>query len=346
MITLYDFTLLSSAGGTISRGGGRCPWRRTVVLLPAVTAIRVHAQEIGNPRRRHAHRSTSGAGIGERHFREFPDRGTPAQISATVSGASAIAGAQEAMLSLARLRPRHHPRRHGDPDQSPRSGCVGAANGRAEELSAPVSVGIEGSSPRGGGRNVLGVVPNAWTRDAARASRSAAPVRHERWQPRTRRPADGVENRQRPRRRPGGAASSRRRRHERAAACGQLARSTDTGVRELHGRACRNGVLHAEALGEVGRRRLARIRKGGRLSAQVNAKEGLGGAGHNKSAERNIGLLHGSERASSNRKPGPGSELAWQQSFGNGTVRRARGVVGRANYLDVNTYANSGRGSS
>jgi porin len=82
----------------------------------------------------------------------------------------------------------------------------------------------------------------------------------------------------------------------------------------------------------------------GWLSAQVNAKEGLGGAGANQSAAANIGSLTNPSGVFSNRNGFRVPELAWQQSFARGEVVALAGVVSQGNYLDVNTYANTGRG--
>ncbi len=82
----------------------------------------------------------------------------------------------------------------------------------------------------------------------------------------------------------------------------------------------------------------------GWLSAQVNAKEGLGGAGANQSAQENIGSLTNPTGIFSSRNGLRVPELAWQQSFAGGTFVTLAGVVDQGNYLDVNTYANTGRG--
>jgi porin len=82
----------------------------------------------------------------------------------------------------------------------------------------------------------------------------------------------------------------------------------------------------------------------GWLSAQVNAKEGLGGAGANQSAKANIGTLVDPQGIISNRNGFRAPELAWQQSLAKGEVVMLAGVVSQGNYLDVNTYANTGRG--
>jgi porin len=82
----------------------------------------------------------------------------------------------------------------------------------------------------------------------------------------------------------------------------------------------------------------------GWLSAQVNAKEGLGGAGANQDAKSNIGMLTQPQGTVSSRNGFRVPELAWQESLARGSVVALAGVVSQSNYLDVNTYANSGRG--
>src|SRR5262245_55815322 len=82
----------------------------------------------------------------------------------------------------------------------------------------------------------------------------------------------------------------------------------------------------------------------GWLSAGINAKEGLGGAGVNQSAEGNIGSLTNPSGTFSSRNGFRIPELAWQQAFARGAFVALGGVVSQSNYLDVNTYANSGRG--
>jgi porin len=82
----------------------------------------------------------------------------------------------------------------------------------------------------------------------------------------------------------------------------------------------------------------------GWLSTQVNAKEGLGGAGKNQSAEHNIGTLTNPSGTFSNRNGFRIPELAWQEAFARGAFVALGGVVSQSNYIDVNTYANSGRG--
>ena len=82
----------------------------------------------------------------------------------------------------------------------------------------------------------------------------------------------------------------------------------------------------------------------GWLSAQVNAKEGLGGAGANQGAAGNIGMLTDPQGTISKRNGFRVPELAWQQAFAKGSLVTLAGVVAQGNYLDVNTYANTGRG--
>jgi hypothetical protein len=82
----------------------------------------------------------------------------------------------------------------------------------------------------------------------------------------------------------------------------------------------------------------------GGLTAEVEAKEGLGGAGVNQSAKGNIGSLVNPTGVFSSRNGLRVPELAWQESFAGGRAVAIAGVVDQSNYIDVNTYANSGRG--
>jgi porin len=82
----------------------------------------------------------------------------------------------------------------------------------------------------------------------------------------------------------------------------------------------------------------------GWLSAQVDAQEGLGGAGKNQTTQHNLGMLTSPDGLTSNHRGFRVPELAWQQAFDRGSVVALGGVVSQGNYLDVNTYANSGRG--
>ena len=82
----------------------------------------------------------------------------------------------------------------------------------------------------------------------------------------------------------------------------------------------------------------------GWLSAELEAKEGLGGAGVNQNAKTNIGMLTQPQGTISSHNGFRVPELAWQQAFARGAFVFVAGVVDQGNYLDVNTYANSGRG--
>jgi len=82
----------------------------------------------------------------------------------------------------------------------------------------------------------------------------------------------------------------------------------------------------------------------GWLSAEFEAKEGLGGAGANQNAKTNIGSLTQPQGTFSARDGFRVPELAWQQAFAQGRFVVLGGVVDQGNYLDANTYANSGRG--
>ena len=82
----------------------------------------------------------------------------------------------------------------------------------------------------------------------------------------------------------------------------------------------------------------------GWLSAEAAAKEGLGGAGANQNAKSNIGMLTQPQGTVSSKNGFRIPELAWQQAFARGAFVAIAGVVDQGNYLDVNTYANTGRG--
>jgi porin len=82
----------------------------------------------------------------------------------------------------------------------------------------------------------------------------------------------------------------------------------------------------------------------GGLSTEIEAKEGLGGAGVNQSAKGNIGSLTNPTGSFSRRNDFRIPELAWQESFARGRGVVMAGVVDQSNYIDVNTYANTGRG--
>lgn len=82
----------------------------------------------------------------------------------------------------------------------------------------------------------------------------------------------------------------------------------------------------------------------GWLSAQIEAKTGLGVGGDDQSAKSNLGTLTSPTGIWSSHNGWRIPELAWQQSFGHGEVVVLAGMVSQGNYLDVNSYANSGRG--
>jgi porin len=82
----------------------------------------------------------------------------------------------------------------------------------------------------------------------------------------------------------------------------------------------------------------------GWLSAQIEAKTGLGVGGDDQSARSNLGTLTSPTGIWSSHNGWRIPELAWQQSFGHGEVVVLAGMVSQGNYLDVNSYANSGRG--
>jgi hypothetical protein len=82
----------------------------------------------------------------------------------------------------------------------------------------------------------------------------------------------------------------------------------------------------------------------GWLSAQIEAKTGLGQSGETQSAQSNLGTLTNPTGIWSSVNGFRIPELAWQQSFREGEVVLLAGMVSQGNYIDVNTYANSGRG--
>jgi porin len=82
----------------------------------------------------------------------------------------------------------------------------------------------------------------------------------------------------------------------------------------------------------------------GWLSVELEAKEGLGGAGANQNAKTNIGMLTQPQGTISSHTGIRIPEIAWQQSFARGAFVAVGGVMDQGNYLDANTYANTGRG--
>ena len=82
----------------------------------------------------------------------------------------------------------------------------------------------------------------------------------------------------------------------------------------------------------------------GWISAQIEAKTGLGVGGDNQSAKSNLGTVTSPTSIWSSHNGWRIPELAWQQSFRHGEVVVLAGMVSQGNYIDVNSYANSGRG--
>ena len=82
----------------------------------------------------------------------------------------------------------------------------------------------------------------------------------------------------------------------------------------------------------------------GWISAQVNAKTGLGAAGKTQNARLNLGSATDPTGIWSDVNGFRIPELAWQQSFRDGEFVVVAGMVSQGNYLDGNSYANSGRG--
>ena len=81
----------------------------------------------------------------------------------------------------------------------------------------------------------------------------------------------------------------------------------------------------------------------GWISAQIEAQVGLGAPSQTQSPRENIGSLTKPMGIWSSQNGFRIPELAWQQSFLNGDAVAVAGMVNQVNYLDVNTYANSGR---
>ena len=82
----------------------------------------------------------------------------------------------------------------------------------------------------------------------------------------------------------------------------------------------------------------------GWVSAQIEAKTGLGSAGDTQSARSNLGTISNPTSIWSDVNGFRIPELAWQQSFRHGEIVALAGMVSQGNYIDVNSYANSGRG--
>ena len=82
----------------------------------------------------------------------------------------------------------------------------------------------------------------------------------------------------------------------------------------------------------------------GWISAKIGAKTGLGDAGDTQSAARNLGSITEPTGVWSKVNGVRLPELAWQQSLRDGELVLVAGMVNQGDYLDANSYANSGRG--
>jgi porin len=82
----------------------------------------------------------------------------------------------------------------------------------------------------------------------------------------------------------------------------------------------------------------------GWISAQIEYEAALDGSGAKQNAQTNIGALTNPTSIWSTHSGLRIPELAWQQSFFSGHIVALAGVVNQGNYIDANTYANTGRG--
>jgi porin len=82
----------------------------------------------------------------------------------------------------------------------------------------------------------------------------------------------------------------------------------------------------------------------GWISAQIEAKTGLGADGQTQDARTNLGSVTDPTGIWSSHNGFRLPELAWQQSLRHGEVVLLAGMVFQGNYLDGNSYANTGRG--
>ena len=82
----------------------------------------------------------------------------------------------------------------------------------------------------------------------------------------------------------------------------------------------------------------------GWISAQVEAKTGLGVGGENESAKSNLGTLTDPTGIWSSVNGVRLPEFAWQQSLLDGEVVAVAGMVSQRNYMDGNAAAHTGRG--
>jgi len=84
--------------------------------------------------------------------------------------------------------------------------------------------------------------------------------------------------------------------------------------------------------------------KAGWISTQIVANTGLDTASQTQDPQTNLGSLTKPSGILSVQSGFRIPELAWQQSLRSGEFVLLAGVINQGNYLDVNTYANSGRG--
>ena len=82
----------------------------------------------------------------------------------------------------------------------------------------------------------------------------------------------------------------------------------------------------------------------GWLKTQLAAKSGLGYAGQEQDARRNLGTITDPTGIWSSVNGVRVPELAWGQSVLDGELVAVAGMVNQANYIDQNAYAQSGRG--
>ncbi|HRI14000.1 MAG TPA: carbohydrate porin [Verrucomicrobiota bacterium] len=81
----------------------------------------------------------------------------------------------------------------------------------------------------------------------------------------------------------------------------------------------------------------------GWITTQIEAKVGLGSAGATQDARTNLGSVTDPTGIWSSKNGFRIPELAWQQSMRDGEVVVVAGMISQNNYLDANSYANSGR---
>jgi hypothetical protein len=82
----------------------------------------------------------------------------------------------------------------------------------------------------------------------------------------------------------------------------------------------------------------------GWLRTQLDAKSGVGSAGHDQDARRNLGTITDPTGIWSSVNGVRVPELDWGQSLLNGQLVAVAGMVNQGNYFDRNAYAQSGRG--